>query len=111
MKVGDVRLPVIAPPGAGKPPSLPDVYQGSRSGAHAPAGAGKPPVSLPPGQAAEVPATAPPGTDPALWKVLTAEERAFFARSESLGPLTYAPGSAAEARETVARGGRIDVRV
>lgn len=61
-----------------------------------------------------VPAEAPPGTDPALWSVLTAEERSFFARAVTNGPLTYtrmmnqlhAPAAA-----TLPRGGRMDVRV
>jgi hypothetical protein len=61
-----------------------------------------------------IPAEAPPGTDPALWSVLTGEERAFFARTVSGGPLTYTrmmgqlqqPAAAA-----LPRGGRMDVRV
>ena len=36
-----------------------------------------------------VPAEAPPGTDPALWSVLSGEERAFFAKAGAMGPLTY----------------------
>ncbi|MBI3568648.1 MAG: hypothetical protein HY084_10675, partial [Gemmatimonadetes bacterium] len=32
---------------------------------------------------------APAGTDPALWSILTNEERNFFARTASAGPLTY----------------------
>lgn len=57
---------------------------------------------------------APAGTDPALWSVLTAEERAFFARTVTNGPLTYSrmtghtPRPAAAAMPT---GGRVDVRV
>ena len=58
-----------------------------------------------------VPAEAPTGTDPALWKVLTAEERSFFARARSMGPLTYGPGSArAHELPSISQGGRIDVR-
>src|SRR5215211_943557 len=39
--------------------------------------------------AAAVPSEPPAGTDPALWSVLTGEERAYFAKSASMGPLTY----------------------
>jgi len=58
-----------------------------------------------------VPAEAPPGTDPALWSVLTSDERAFFARTAALGPLTY--GRLKAASQPVApapRGVRLDVR-
>ena len=59
-----------------------------------------------------VPAEAPPGTDPELWQVLTAEERTFFARARSMGPLTYGPGSARDQNMPgIMQGGRIDVRV
>lgn len=50
----------------------------------------------------------PAGTDPALWAVLTSEERAYFAQVQSLGPLTYGRGERAPA---LPRGGRIDVQV
>ena len=39
--------------------------------------------------AAEVPA----GSDPALWAVLTTEERAFFQQQATMGPLSYSPSS------------------
>ncbi len=58
-----------------------------------------------------VPAEAPPGTDQALWSVLTSEERAFFAKTASLGPLTY--GRIKASAQPVApapRGVRLDVR-
>ena len=55
-----------------------------------------------------VPAEAPAGTDPALWAVLTGEERAFFARFQSLGPLTYAPRASVPA-QSIPHGGRLDV--
>jgi hypothetical protein len=63
---------------------------------------------------AAVPVEAPPGTDPALWSVLTAEERAFFARAASSGPLTYTKMMGqlnAPAAPALPRGGRMDVRV
>jgi hypothetical protein len=37
---------------------------------------------------AAVPAEPPEGTDPALWSVLSAEERQFFAKAGAMGPLT-----------------------
>jgi hypothetical protein len=58
-----------------------------------------------------VPAEAPAGTDPSLWSVLTSEERAFFAKTAALGPLTY--GRIKAATQPVApapRGVRLDVR-
>lgn len=59
-----------------------------------------------------VPAEAPPGTDPAFWSVLTTEERNFFAKTASLGPLTYSRFKEATAAQTppAARGVRLDVR-
>jgi len=63
--------------------------------------------------ASGVPVQAPPGTDPALWSILTAEERTFFARQSTSGPLTYlkmmAPNSAPQG-SAAARGRRLDVR-
>jgi hypothetical protein len=57
-----------------------------------------------------VPLEAPPGTDPAFWSVLTAEERRYFAKMQALGPLTYGPRPAT-APPTLARGVRIDMTV
>jgi hypothetical protein len=61
-----------------------------------------------------VPMEAPPGTDPALWSVLTSEERAFFAKASMQGPLTYTklmtPQAPAPA-PAMPRGSRMDVRV
>lgn len=66
------------------------------------------------GQAAAqstVPGEAPAGTDPSLWSVLTSEERNFFAKTASLGPLTYGRIKAAtHAAPPSVRGGRLDVR-
>ena len=60
-----------------------------------------------------VPAEPPPGTDPALWSVLSAEERAFFAKAGAMGPLTYgrALHELKSAQLPVARGGRLDVKI
>jgi hypothetical protein len=60
---------------------------------------------------APLPAEAPAGTDPELWSVLTGEERAFYARTHALGPLTYGRGEARAPQETMARGVRLDLRV
>jgi type II secretory pathway pseudopilin PulG len=59
-----------------------------------------------------VPAEAPAGTDPALWSVLTTEERNFFAKTANLGPLTYSRFKEATTAQTppAARGVRLDVR-
>lgn len=58
-----------------------------------------------------VPAEAPAGTDPALWSVLTTEERAFFSKSAALGPLTYGKiKNATLPAPPAMRGGRLDVR-
>ena len=58
-----------------------------------------------------VPAEAPPGTDPTLWSVLTADERNFFAKTAALGPLTYGRIKAAQQPvPPAARGVRLDVR-
>ncbi len=55
---------------------------------------------------------APAGTDPELWSVLTAEERTFFAKVGSMGPLTYGrmTSNAPSAPPSI-RGGRLDVKV
>ena len=51
----------------------------------------------------------PAGSDPALWAVLTSEERMFFTRQAALGPLNYGPGRAAPVADAPL-GQRIDVR-
>jgi hypothetical protein len=55
---------------------------------------------------------APPGTDPELWSILTAEERAFFASTATRGPLTYLKVMSPNRTPLppVTRGGRLDVR-
>ncbi len=59
----------------------------------------------------EVPAEAPPATDPALWSVLTHEERSFFATAQRVGPPTYGPTRGGRIASGAALGGRIDLRV
>ncbi len=59
---------------------------------------------------AEAPSLKPPkGTDPELWKVLTADERAFFAREDAMGPLSYGH-RIATTPSLPSRGGRINLR-
>lgn len=60
-----------------------------------------------PGAAASI---APAGTDPELWSVLTSEERQFFEKAQSLGPVTYSPRTA-PADTSMPRGSRLDLRV
>ena len=65
-----------------------------------------------------LPAEAPAGTDPELWGVLTSEERAYFAKAATMGPLTYGRVAShlntlngiQQAAPPAARGGRLDVR-
>jgi hypothetical protein len=60
-----------------------------------------------------VPAEPPAGTDPALWSVLSGEERAFFAKAGAMGPLTYGRAfSEMKAAQIPAnRGGRLDIKI
>ena len=58
-----------------------------------------------------LPVEPPAGTDPELWSVLSAEERTFFARVGSMGPLTYVHLlNSARTDQPVMRGGRLDVK-
>jgi hypothetical protein len=81
-----------------------------------PAAATRLPGTVAPKGAAALPVAAPAGTDPALWSVLSAEERTFFAKVGSMGPLTYGrvldQKSAAPAPSLpMHRGGRLDVKI
>jgi hypothetical protein len=57
-------------------------------------------------------AEAPAGTDPALWSILSAAERSYFAKSQAMGPLTYGRRMAERAATAMpaVRGGRLDIR-
>jgi hypothetical protein len=59
-----------------------------------------------------LPLEAPAGTDSELWQVLTSEERAYFAKISSMGPLTYGrPSAPTLATDSpMVRGGRLDVK-
>ena len=80
-----------------------------------PASAPAAPASTPAAEVGRAPAApapaeaAPAGSDPALWAVLTSEERLFFARQAALGPITYGPQRTAPAADAPL-GQRIDVR-
>ena len=65
-----------------------------------------PPASLGIAQASAV----PPGADPELWSVLTSEEKQFFEKAQSLGPVTYGPGQSSS-DPAMPRGSRLDLRV
>lgn len=67
-------------------------------------------TSAPAGPAPGSSDAAPPGSDPALWSILTSEERRFFAQQAALGPINYGPGRAAAPPTGAPLGGRIDVR-
>jgi len=87
--------------------------QAQRAATAAPAAANAA-SAKPAAASATLTATAPEGTDPALWSVLTSDERAFFSRVVTSGPLTYSKMAAANANRPAAmpsiRGGRIDFR-
>lgn len=93
--------------GAGSPQGA--AAQGARPNARAEtvvAGATAPVA----GAQEKLPVEAPAGTDPALWSVLTTEEREFFARQASLGPITYGRVVGAPSAG-VPRGGRLDLKI
>ena len=68
------------------------------------------PAASAPKPAQGVPVEAPEGTDPALWSVLSGEERAFFAKAGAMGPLTYgrAIREMTGVQPPAATGGRMD---
>jgi hypothetical protein len=88
--------------------------QSRTGGATAPATSGTP--SGAPKAAAKSALTPQPpeGTDPALWSILTGEERSYFANNATSGPLTYSkvmmPNKTAASALPAVRGGRVDVR-
>jgi len=57
-------------------------------------------------------ATAPNGVDQDLWSVLSKEERSFFMKAGTMGPLTYGRMSSAQSPATppILRGGRLDIK-
>lgn len=84
--------------------------------AHVPvAPAARPPVAAQPkaaaarSESASASGLAPSGSDPALWSVLTADERAFFAQGTQ--SVTYAAQDRGTPAPASRLGQRIDVRV
>jgi hypothetical protein len=69
--------------------------------------------AAPKGAVAAVPSEPPPGTDPALWSILSSEERGFFAKAGAMGPLTYgrAFSDMKSAQMPANRGGRLDIKI
>ncbi|MES2358148.1 MAG: hypothetical protein V4529_07360 [Gemmatimonadota bacterium] len=56
--------------------------------------------------------TAPSGVDQDLWSVLSKEERSFFMKAGTMGPLTYGRTSSSQgpAPAPILRGGRLDIK-
>ena len=106
------RIFPSAIPGSPRTRDADNTSQGSKVGEAR--GSTNPQPAAPAARAARspetVPAEAPPGTDPALWSVLSSDERAFFARARSMGGVTYGPGIRSR-NAGVPVGGRIDVKV
>lgn len=63
-----------------------------------------------PTRAAESNATARSGQTESLWDLLTPEERDFFTRAATMGPLTYRPTGKTHLGDVAPTGQRIDVR-
>ena len=104
--MADLRIPG-APNGVRGAYGLPPV---TRPAPQKPVAAPAPAVEVGKLPSAARPAVdAPAGSDPALWAVLTSEERSFFARQAALGPLSYGPRSTAPVADAPL-GQRIDVR-
>jgi hypothetical protein len=57
-------------------------------------------------------ANAPDGVDQDLWSVLSKEERSFFMKAGTMGPLTYGRMSSSQnsAPTPILRGGRLDIK-
>jgi len=98
----------VGPAGPVPVPSQPprDRVAGGDVDVESPQGA---PLPAPP-ETLGVAALAPPGTDPALWSVLTSEERAYFEQVHALGPITYGPQASSQEAQ-LPRGSRLDVKV
>lgn len=109
--------PLGAPPARVQPQSPRIDRQPPGTGAPATTPTGPSERAAPNGAVAQtLPAEAPAGTDPELWAVLSADERAYFAKVGAMGPLTYgrimSGGQYTPAANVgaYARGGRLDVK-
>lgn len=92
------------PPAGGR--TAPVQPEGSR-----PASPALRPATTAPGEPAPAPLEMPAGADPALWSILSAEERGYFAKLGAMGPLTYGRVMDGTHQAPIARGGRLDVKV
>ena len=56
--------------------------------------------------------TAPAGVDQDLWSVLSKDERSFFMKAGTMGPLTYGRTSTSQSPTPapILRGGRLDIK-
>lgn len=68
------------------------------------------PLSAPGAAPEALPVEPPPGTDPQLWMVLSADERAHFARLGAMGPLTYGRTLDGQSPASSLRGMRLDIK-
>ncbi len=114
MSINGIRSPYGAPIRPSTVPTRPD-QAGTAGGAqrtNVPVPAT--PTTRTPAAAASsgVPVQPPQGTDPALWSVLTQDERAYFAKLGAMGPLTYGRVLSGQMPTSapMARGGRLDVK-
>ena len=81
-----------------------------QGGVRTPAAGQPAPTSIAAPAQSSLGAAAPAGTDPELWSVLTSEERSFFAKVGSMGPLTYGRMLQTPNAPPSIRGGRLDVK-
>lgn len=113
-------MPINIPGSGVGPPTLPRATQGvdvtpdlvrrpSTPSAERTARVARPQAASRPSQAAGT--EVPEGIDPALWTILTAEERSFFAQTRAMGALTYGPGVSRGSLPSMRLGGRIDFKV
>jgi hypothetical protein len=119
MSIYGISNNAINRPAINRPATQVPVRDNTRTQGHAPAVVQQP-VATPaklaaPARQAQsaVPTEAPAGTDPALWSILSTEERSFFAKSGAMGPLTYGRAftDMKSAQLPANRGGRLDVKI
>ncbi len=74
-----------------------------------------PPTASEPARAIDQTSPTAPSREPSgensLWKILTEEERQFFAQQAEMGPLTYGPKQITQQRSDAPIGQRVDLRV
>jgi hypothetical protein len=122
MKINNVPTPIIPDPrasrtdgndpaGANRAGNMPVRNMPARPAAAQPQQpAARTSIAMP---ASDANVTAPEGTDPKLWSILTSEERSYFAKSAAQGPVTYARVMMGTQEQSLApsmRGLRLDIR-